>query len=248
MKLYIYIILFILLVVYINCHTKYISEKFTEHFNAINPYTILNTNQVKPVLIDSHSGMVPAFDSNDSADLFSSKYWVIKKQGFSDIYNYEDAGSAQIFNLVNDSDNEIKPEIKSEVKSEVKVEVKSEVKSEVKGEVKEKVKSEIKKLPNEIKYNNLTYKLLGIAANEYFNQYYYLYEYETKIKIDNIEPREELKYINNKVYEYLLVKIHNDKPEVVHYVGPRNKIQVNDIVYFSMGIFQLGPLVIKKIN
>ncbi len=233
MKLYIYIILFILLIVYINCHTKYISEKFTEHFNSPNPFAVLNTEKVKPILIDGQSGMVPGFDSNDSGDLFKTKYWVIKNQGFSDIYNYEDNGSLQIFNLVNDIDTKlVKPNGEVTVKK-----VNSEVKGEVKGDVK-----------GEIKYNNLDFKLIGVAVNEYFNQYYYLYEYETKVKLDRVEPNEELAYLNNKAYEYLLVKTHNNKQEVAHYVGPRNKIQINDVVYFAVGIFQIGPLVIKKIN
>ena len=53
---------------------------------------------------------------------------------------------------------------------------------------------------------------------------------------------------NNRIFEYLLVKIHRGEPKVIHWVGPRNKVNLRDVVYFSLGSFQLGPLVINSIN
>ena len=248
MKIYIYIILLILLVVYIKCHSNYVGEKFNEpineNFDAPNPYKILNTEKVKPILIDNNSNMINGFDTNDSSNLYKSKYWVIKDKGFSDIYNYEDLGGLQIFNSVNKIDNMYKL-VESEIKKNDKPKVKSDIKTEKDKFKLDKIKNV--KIPIELKYNNNSYNYIGTASNEYYNQYYYLYEYETKTKISKVELKEELIYLsNNKVFEYLLVKSHKNKQIVSHYIGPRSKININDVVYFALGTFQLGPLVIKK--
>lgn len=60
-------------------------------------------------------------------------------------------------------------------------------------------------------------------------------------------PVNETKYLINHLHEYRLVKMEDKVPKIMHKVGPRKKINLNDIVYFSYGAFELGPLVIKKI-
>jgi hypothetical protein len=61
-------------------------------------------------------------------------------------------------------------------------------------------------------------------------------------------PVNETKYLINHLHEYRLVKMEDKVPKIMHKVGPRKKINLNDIVYFSYGAFELGPLVIKKIT
>ena len=240
MKKYIYIVLFAILLLYVNSHSKCLNEKFTNkkinNIEAPNPHNILKTNKVKPILIEGNSELVPGYDVN-STDIYSEKYWVIKSQGFSDIYNYEDKSNLHLFLKSN-------PEESKEVKEESK---------EVK-EIQEKKISDnaLKSFtfqgpPKIFTYKSINYNLVATASNDYYSQYYYLYEFLTKQK-NKLDYEENLKYIkNNQIYEYLLVKIHKNNPEVSHYIGPRNKININDIVYFSLGNFQLGPLKINKI-
>jgi hypothetical protein len=241
MKKYIYIVLFAILLLYVNSHSKCLNEKFTDNkkinnIDAPNPYDILKTNKVKPILIEGNSELVPGYDIN-STDIYSEKYWVIKSQGFSDIYNYEDKSNLHLFLKSNPEEptKESKP-----------------IKEESKEIQDEKISNTLKNFtlqgpPKTFKYKSINYNLVATASNDYYSQYYYLYEFLTKQKI-KLDNEENLNYIkNNKIYEYLLVKIHKNNPEVSHYIGPRNKININDIVYFSLGNFQLGPLKINKI-
>ena len=101
MKKYIYIVLFAMLLLYINSHSKCLNEKFTDtkkitNITAPSPYNVLKTNQVKPILIEGNSELVPGYDYN-SNDIYSEKYWIIKSKGFSDIYNYEDESKLHLF-------------------------------------------------------------------------------------------------------------------------------------------------------
>jgi hypothetical protein len=81
-----------------------------------------------------------------------------------------------------------------------------------------------------LKFKN--YKFKGLVANEYYKQYYVLYEKEYK----NFN-------MDDKLYRYILVK---KNPEgnyvIVHEIPPRAKIEIGDSIYFSYGNFQLGPL------
>ena len=128
-------------------------------------------------------------------------------------------------------------------KSMPKIEKKM-IKPETESETKKIFKTN--KFPKEMNYNNNKYLFLGMAYNEYYNQYYLLYEYEVQSDISNILEKEQMKYLNYKIYNYILVKINKSKPEIIHAIGPRTKININDVVYLSYGTFQLGPLVIKN--
>ena len=230
MKKYIYIVLFAILLLYVNNHSKCLNEKFTDtkkftNITAPSPYNVLKTNKVKPILIEGNSELVPGYDIN-SNDIYSEKYWIIKSKGFSDIYNYEDESKLHLF-LKTNSEEQTNKKVVQEVK---------------------KIKQEkISGPPKTYQYENNDYNLIATASNDYYNQHYYLYQFLTKQNV-KLDYEENLKYItNNQVYEYLLVKIRKNKLEVSHYIGPRNKININDIVYFSLGNFQLGPLKIKKL-
>ena len=208
MKKYIYIILIILLIIYINgCELSNYNEKFTNndfdkhHYDSPNMYDVLNTQKVKPIQIDSDSNHISGIDSNNN-------YWIIKDK-FSDIYNYEDSGGEIINNFVND--------IKTNTANNI------------------------------VKYKKSDYKLLGTATNIYYNLYFYIYENLVKQTINEPLLEEQYKYMKNKNYQYILVKKYNNEPKIIHWISPRNKINLNDVVYLSMGSFQLGPLLIKLI-
>jgi len=235
MKKYIYIVLFAILLLYINSHSKCLNEKFTDskkinNIDAPSPYNVLKTNKVEPILIEGNSELVPGYDFD------SEQYWTIKKQGFSDIYNYEDENKLNLqyvpeSNQVVQESNQVIQESNKVVQESNKV-------------VQE---SKLNNPPLTYEYKKNNYNLVALASNDYYSQYYYLYETITK-QNNEVYNEENLKYIKNyQIYEYLLVKIRKNKLEVSHYIGPRNKININDIVYFSLGNFQLGPLKIKKL-
>ena len=52
----------------------------------------------------------------------------------------------------------------------------------------------------------------------------------------------------SKIMSYVLVTFNNDKINIIHRIAPRNKIEIGDVVYLSMGTFQLGPLNIKPLE
>jgi hypothetical protein len=111
-----------------------------------------------------------------------------------------------------------------------------------------------------VKIDNMIYKLLGAAYNEYFNQYFLIYEIpmkENSVKLQNSNNDVFNNYMNEKdsmekyqnLYGYFLGKVNNKTKEVepIHKFGPRTKIEINDVIYLALGTFQLGPLTIKKI-
>lgn len=105
-------------------------------------------------------------------------------------------------------------------------------------------------------YNDINVEDLKKGSNALSNNLYKeFYMNPALLKVD------ETKYLNDKLYSYLLVKIstkqQNNKSKestqeqlpraiIVHSVGPRSKINFNDLVYFSVASFQLGPLLVKK--
>lgn len=125
-------------------------------------------------------------------------------------------------------------------------------------------------IPNTINDDNSTYNYYGVAYNEFYNQYYLLYETEfnentntkqsekpyinndLQFNTVNVDPdvvdSKNSEYLLSKLYKYLLVKVNqkNNTTEIIHKVAPRSKININDIIYFSYGEFQIGPLVIKQ--
>jgi hypothetical protein len=103
------------------------------------------------------------------------------------------------------------------------------------------------KYPSQISINNSTYYLLGYATNPYYEQYYLLYENEVINKLNNPEVCNDLKYLNFRLFQYILVKMRKDIPVVKHIIAPRTKINIGDNVYLSLGVFQLGPLAISTL-
>jgi hypothetical protein len=238
MKLYIYIALFVILIIYVNSHSNYLKEKFTDqksinNFDAPSPYEVLKTDKLKPILIDGNSNLVPGYDDN-STNIYGGKYWKLKTQGFSDIFNYEDKGGLDVFLKATNMESKLNVEFAPVKKEEKQAKIFDQKNKKI--------------IPKLFEYNSNKYNLIGTAVNKYYKQYYYLYEFLTKQNINDLDLEENIKYLeNNRIFEYLLVKVNKNVPKVSHYVGPRNKININDVVYFSFGTFQLGPLSIKKL-
>ena len=75
------------------------------------------------------------------------------------------------------------------------------------------------------------YKFKGLVANQYYKQFYIIYEKEY-----NNYQRED------KLYEYLLVKKVEDNFKVIYNIPPRSKVEPGVSYIFSYGNFQIGPL------
>lgn len=95
--------------------------------------------------------------------------------------------------------------------------------------------------------NNNTYHLLGTAYNHVYNQYYLLYESIKKQTDDNVILKDNMSNMKLQLYDYALVQQENNKRDIKYIFGPRDKININDIVYFHKGFIKLGPFIINNI-
>ncbi len=103
MKLLIYIILFIVLLVYINNHSKKLTkEEFTnglfDDFNpyqAVNPYDLIDKNVFEPTPIGDSHDFVVAYNENPS-NTSELNNWILANSDYSDIFNGSDLGGDQI--------------------------------------------------------------------------------------------------------------------------------------------------------
>ena len=94
-------------------------------------------------------------------------------------------------------------------------------------------------------HEDIKYNLLGYAINKYYNQYYLIYESHI-IQNNDYYLKDNLDYLNQQLYKYVLVKTKNNESKIIHIFGPRSKINIGDIVNLSYGVYQLGPLEIKN--
>jgi hypothetical protein len=85
-----------------------------------------------------------------------------------------------------------------------------------------------------LKFNEYTFT--GLLNNQYYKQYYILYEKEYKEEPD-------MKNFKDKLYNYILAKKENNELKIIHNIPPRNRVKPGDNIYFSYGNLQLGPLV-----
>ena len=224
----------------------------THQYDGVSQYDVLKLDKITPILTRPSN---PTILPNDLTDnIYHDKFWVIKSNGFSDIYNYEDNGGNLINSNINNLiiDNTGNPNIKvfgkAVINSEINTNSKDKI-SDSKDEMpdnKDKISDNKDKIPKEVEQDKRKYKLFGLATNEYYNQYYLLYEYKIPSN-DTLSVVNDMDYLNYQVYSYLLVKLKGDRIEVEHIVGPRSKIEINDVVYLSLGVFQLGPLIVKKL-
>ena len=186
-------------------------------------------NESKPML-DLDSGVLN--NALNASNMYDDEYWTIKPTGFSDIYNYEDSGGTMINNMAT-IDRTTNITFKEIPLVEPKLDKSKDSSNET--------------IPLKLLHSNEVYNLVGLAINEYYNQYYLLYESQPAPN-SNITLGENLSYLNYHINSYLLAKMHDAKPVVLHNIGPRAKINISDVVYLSEGPFQLGPLVIKSIK
>jgi hypothetical protein len=242
MKFIIFVIVFVLVIIYYkkNCVN---SENFADttmdppsYYQNINQYKIEDVDKVGPFYIDGNKMLAPPNDLANSS-LYKDMYWEIKPAGFSDIFNDENSNIKQ-FQCDKMLLFQNQPQLSSvNMKGKGKEGFENK---ELSSDPNTKVGSG--QFPGEIEVEKKIYKILGFAINQYYEQYYLIYEHEVNDKVKDPEVANDLKYLNFKLYSYALVKIHNNVPQVMHKVGPREKIKINDFVYLSLGVFQLGPL------
>ncbi len=107
MKLLIYIILFIVLLVYINNHSKKLTkEEFTNglfddinRYQAVNPYDLIDKNILEPTPIGDSHDFVVAYNENPT-NTRELNNWILANSDYSDIYNGSDLGGEQINNTM----------------------------------------------------------------------------------------------------------------------------------------------------
>ena len=85
-----------------------------------------------------------------------------------------------------------------------------------------------------LKFND--YIFTGLLNNQYYKQYYILYEKEYTEDPD-------MKNFKEKLYNYILAKKGNNGLKIIHNIPPRTRVKPGDNIYFSYGNFQLGPLI-----
>ena len=93
--------------------------------------------------------------------------------------------------------------------------------------------------PKVLIYNGNDYKMFGLASNKYYNIYFIVYEREVYFDEPNI--------YNNKLYEYVLVKLVNNKLQIMHSMQPRTRIVMGDYVSFNFGVSQLNFLLVTPL-
>ena len=108
-------------------------------------------------------------------------------------------------------------------------------------------------IPKKINDDGVVYNLLGYATNDHYDQRYVIYESSEITDPTNLKNaiptlNENMEWMKTKIMSYVLVTFNNDKINIIHRIAPRNKIEIGDVVYLSMGTFQLGPLNIKRLE
>ena len=233
MKLIIYLILFIMILYYLdNVETFSNTKKYHpfEFKNEVTQFDVLKSDKIKSILEYKDLNKVAPVDMIDM-NMYGSLPWVVKPVMF-DIFNND-------------------PPVE-----------KQEGKEEPKNEIKQEATSLMDKI-RVINMNNMEYTLLGTASNEYYNQYFLIYENIVQVQPSQPKTSDDKfnNYINERndmnqhprLYRYFLGKVNRNRQnteqtiEVIHNIGPRSKIELNDVINLSLGTFQLGPLVVKKI-
>lgn len=237
----IFVIVCVAAILYYNNNSKCLnSENFESierpsYYQNINQYNIEDVDKVGPFYIDGNKLLAPPNDLANSS-LYKDMYWEIKPAGFSDIFNYENSNVLQA-NCDKILLFQNQPQLSS-----------VNMKGKENFDTTTQQPTNVGQFPSEIEVDKKIYKILGFAMNRYYDQYYLLYENEVEDKVKDPEVANDLKYLTYKLYSYALVKMHDNVPKVMHRVGPREKIKVNDFVYLSLGVFQLGPMQIKGLN
>jgi hypothetical protein len=91
--------------------------------------------------------------------------------------------------------------------------------------------------PKILRYDGGDWVRFGVASNKYYNIYFIIYEKEAYY-----EP----KMHSNKLYEYVLAKIVEDKLMIMQVMQPRGKITMGEYVSFTFGVSQLNFLLVSS--
>lgn len=89
------------------------------------------------------------------------------------------------------------------------------------------------KMTLKIKLTFKDYGYVGLLNNNHYNQEYILYE----------KPYDRNGDLDNKLYQYILVKILEGVYTIMYELPPRQKILPNEYIWASQGSFQIGPLI-----
>jgi len=89
------------------------------------------------------------------------------------------------------------------------------------------------KLNIKIKFTYKNYNYVGIAANNYYNLEFLVYA----------KPYDGDSTLNDKLFEYIFVKIIDNNYKIYYTLPPRTKINKLEAIWISYGNYQLGPLV-----
>lgn len=262
MKLLIYIIIFAVLLIYINNHSKKLTkEEFSDglfdginNYQAVNPYDLIDVNVLKPFPVSDSVDFVVAHNENPYNPNELNK-WILSNSDYSDIFNGQDSGGNQINktmelpkpkNFLDKTMVKISnPALLQANEKPIAEAHKQQIMSEIMPEIKPVLDSGL--YPIEIKNAGLKYNLLGYVYNTSYRQYYLLYEAINRQINSNLVLREKLDNMDAQVFNYALVKIEKSVPVIKYIFGPRNKININDVVYLSQGPLQLGPLIVDNI-
>lgn len=265
MKLLIYIILFVVLLIYINNHSKKLTEEdFStglfgniNQIQATNPYDLININ--KPEIsnqINLDDFVVPY--NEIPSNITGQSNWIIKNSDYSDIFNGQDIGGDQINTILDFPKPKIfidKAMINAKSKEQNEKSFNQTQKEKIISDVIPDIKPVLENnlYPSEITYANLKFNLLGFVYNTPYRQYYLIYEAINKQINPNLVLREKLDNLDVQTFTYALVKIEKSNtnpspiPVIKYLFGPRNKINIGDVVYLSQGTLQLGPLSVSNI-
>jgi hypothetical protein len=80
-------------------------------------------------------------------------------------------------------------------------------------------------------YNDYNY--VGIAANNYYHLEFLVYA----------KPYDGDSTLNDKLFEYIFIKIIDNEYKIYYKLPPRTKINKLEAIWISYGNYQLGPLV-----
>jgi hypothetical protein len=194
------------------------------------------------------------YDVNE-ANLYQEKYWELKPE-FSDIYNYEDQGGLDITHALDKNPAvtvvfESAPKYKPTKVQDIKLESAGNILPFFDKKKKTALNNFI--IPKKINDDGVVYNLLGYATNDHYDQRYVIYESSeitdpTNLKNTIPTLNENMQWMKTKIMSYVLVTFNNDIINIIHRIAPRNKIEIGDVVYLSMGTFELGPLNIKRLE
>jgi hypothetical protein len=200
-----------------------LQQKQSKQLNNIQKQTILDeNNEINETdmlpSIEFPFNAKPVNDYMIPEQSFENKYWNINNNKFSLLASSQ-INNIKYFNGINDN-----------------------IKQSIQTPISEMHPGNDEYPPKTLRYNNNDYTIFGLASNSYYNIYFVVYE-----KLVYFDEPEIPNYGNYKLYEYLLVKLINNKLKIMQLMQPRNKINMGEYVSFTFGVSQLNFLLVTPI-